>query len=303
MANGQPLTLERLKRLIPPPAPTTGLALGRLTMASCFLSNAPVGTSAMTMQDDQATLMEQQLFVGAYCRWSTSTGMVNSLPTPPNLRAPLDPSNPAYKPPSTVSTDPRMDLWFAYDADQPPVPVPVVANTAGAQGAYLDAWGSVLGNSRRIGAGGVMETDDVYAIRILSDIARPSTTNAGLSAIVDAALSLSYGTGLSQVVDAFTSSAAPRFNNGLRAASASTTGNPAWGARCSGFAAGNSTLAGCFYVLVPLTRAALNSLAVPSGAGPGAGVGPAWVNKLLSRRKAAGTWCTGVFATDDAGHP
>ena len=294
MASGQQLTLDRMARLIPPAPPTSGLPLARLIAASYFLGD---------WQDAQATAFEQQLSVGAAC---------NQQPVSPSL---LPMSNPAYVAPSQ---DPRFALWTGYYIN-PPIPydptptlvVPPASQTpptgsstaSGASGGYLDDWGSALGNSRwgyqdltQTPPVWVMETDSQYALRILADISRPSTTSYGLALVINAAFGLPQGLSVN-VVDAAAQTGGHRFLNSTfgpaNPALASIIGNknftPAKAANTPGFTAGDDSLAGCFYVQIPLVRNADQSIGSKH-------ITPALVNALVNRRKAAGTQCRGLFA-------
>jgi hypothetical protein len=270
MSSGQQLVLARLLRLIPgPPGPTYGLPLARLTAASYFLGD---------WQDTQATTLEQQLFVGAVCQTQPSSGN-----------------------PLTPSLDPRFTLWYGFNPNAPDpnptlVPSPASEGTgsataAGAVGAFLDLWGAAFGNTRwrywdAANSVWVNETDTAYALRILTDIARPSTTNYGLSILLDAALGLT-GTGFHvQVVDAALGTF-KRYNSGLRFGDSNFA--PSASSRAPGFVAGNAGNAGAFIVDIPLARNADQSI------GP-LRITTAFINLLVNRRKAAGTSCTNVYA-------
>jgi hypothetical protein len=244
----QQLILSRLLRLIPPPEPTSGLALSRLAAASYFLGD---------WQDAQATTMEQQLFVGAAC----ATAKV-----PPALQAP---SSPTYAAPNP---DPRFGLWAAFDPTgldpapalvTPPATLGTGSSTAsGAAGPFLDAWGAALGihrwtfwNTNISPAAWTTETDSAFAVRIISTIARPSTTNYGMAAILDCFFGLN-GTSSHVLVQNAASNTYLRYDQ--QNASALRVGNqnftPSSDARATGFASGNGSLAGCFVVNIPIAR-------------------------------------------------
>jgi len=319
--SGQPLILDRLMRLIPPPGSMSARMNSRLTAASFFFTSiqsptvVPYDYPAMG-QDDQATLMEQQLFIGAACP---------PQPVSPSLYPPSDPRYVAANP------DPRFILWTGYfvspaaqstyDPTPSPVSAPSILGTgtstaSGASGLFLDQWGAALGNARwgywdttQSPPVWTSETDSAFALRILSDIARPSTTNRGLAMVLNAAFGISGGL-TCNVVDAAAGTGGHRFSNSTlgyvsstveaRAGNLTTGGEvgvasgstPSTGARASGFVAGNSSLAGCFVVQIPLARNGDGSI------GP-LHITPALVNALVNRRKAAGTQCTSVLASGE----
>jgi hypothetical protein len=278
--------------LIPPPAPTSGLALARITAASYFLGD---------WQDVQATTLEQQLFVGAACV---------PVKVPPSLQPQSSPSYAAPNP------DPRFALWTAFDlggVDPAPALVPSPASlgtgsstASGAAGPYLDAWGAVLGNARwsyfNIAAtppAWVIETDAAYAVRLITTIARPSTTNYGMAAILDCVFGLNTDVnGVNQGHVVVTNGGSyQRFN--MAGASSPRVGDstftPSADARAVGFFAGSDEVAGTFAVRIPLTRNADQTI------GPNH-ISQGFLLTMINRLKLGGTMCASIFASNDVGY-
>jgi hypothetical protein len=91
-----------------------------------------------------------------------------------------------------------------------------------AEAFFLDVWGRSLSVARGNG-----EADPVYARRIVSDLSRPITTNAGLAAAIDVAMSTS-GTNVfdaGSVLTILRFNTGHRMNTGLRFNNAGTAGD------------------------------------------------------------------------------
>jgi hypothetical protein len=177
------------------------------------------------------------------------------------------------------------------------------STAAGAAGPYLDAWGSILGNARwsyldstQSPPAWVNETDAAYALRLITTIARPSTTNFGMAAILECFFGLA---GTSSHVRVLNAALATYQHYDQQSPSLLWVGDsnftPAASARATGLTAGNSSLAGCFIVKIPLVRNGDGTI------GPNK-VTNAFILSIVNRLKAAGTQCTAVLASNDGGY-
>jgi hypothetical protein len=147
---------------------------------------------------------------------------------------------------------------------------PTVTPYAGAQGEWLDLWGTVLAVPRESG-----EPDGLYAPRILAEILRPTTTNVGLAQAIDEGLGI-VG---SQVVEAADVLVVYRFNSpGLRTNAATTTTTKRMN-MAGPF--GGTGLWCCFIVRLPT--------------GAQQPYGQDTVQRIVDRRKASGTRLLGIY--------
>ncbi len=152
---------------------------------------------------------------------------------------------------------------------------PVSTTYAGAQGEWLDLWGTILAVPRE-----PSEPDGLYGPRILSEILRPTQTNTGLAQAIDEGLGV-VGTQVHEASDVLTMY---RLNSpGLR--SNSNTAAVTKRLNMAGGFQGTSTAA-CFVIQLP------SGAQVPYD--------EQTVARIANRSKAAGTRMAGVY-TDNAG--
>lgn len=139
----------------------------------------------------------------------------------------------------------------------------------GATGDWLDMWGATFAVPREPN-----ESDALYSIRILAELLRPTTTNVGMAQAIDQGLGVT-GT---EVLEAETALTIYRLNSP--------------GKRLNSYAPRRLNMAGimgenlwaCFLVRIP------SGAQVPYDAST--------VERMVARRKAAGTRLLGVYTTD-----
>lgn len=147
---------------------------------------------------------------------------------------------------------------------------PTVPAYQGAQGDWLDLWGTTLSVPRETG-----EPDGLYGPRILSELLRPTTTNIGLAQAIDEGLGI-VGTEVLEAADVLT---IYRLNSpGLRLNAA--TGLVTKRLNMAG-AFGGTSLWCCFIVRIPT--------------GAQQPYDEATIRRLADRRKAAGTRLVGIY--------
>lgn len=140
----------------------------------------------------------------------------------------------------------------------------------GAQGDWLNLWGTVLGVPRETG-----EPDGLYSPRILSEILQPTTTNMGLAQAIDKGMGI-IG---SQVIEAGDVLTIYRLNSPTLRVNSSTT-IITKRMNMAGELGGND-MSACFIVQVP------SGAPMPYDS--------TTIRRLVDRRKAAGTRLIGVF--------
>ena len=255
--------LDRLKNVIPPSPPTSGLALARLVAyaemlgAQAVLVGIPSGTGA--------TLDTW----GSYYTLPRASGEIDATYLARLVAFQATLGGMTTQDMQAQALEGAMALGATITN---PTTNPVVASTSyGAAGASLDQFAQIYGVPRKAG-----EADAAYAKRVLTVLTRPSTVNSTMGLILDSYFGIT-GT----VVSDLTRTSFPQFNNGLRANNA---------VQCIGFDAPVLAVGGLLNVALPLGALGTGLLSAWSHPFTITGSGPliALIETALKGQKAAG---------------